>query len=456
MRAIPGLLAYGPTNTEVAAHSNMLGLDLVYGSRSDTPYRAMWDYEVLAFLSLWCLIVMYRNEYAVFLDGYNVIERMAQKRTTRSTPATSKHNTSSIDNGANKRLIAQGISNVLVEREATRSGNGEASHDSGMGGRRQAPLAREMETVFRISICTVENQIKFATCTLLGSALTWWNSHVRIVGHDVSYAMNWTSLKKMMTNKYCPRGEIKKLEVEIWNLKVKGTNVFMSVLFPDMIHESVMESKPKTMQDAIEFGTELMDKKIRIFAERQSENKRKQDDNQHTKKNKRYETWARAYAGRCNRVGILARDVGSTAKMPYCIHPKGHWGRSFVSTTFSSQIDITPTTLDHYYDVELADGRIIGLNIIIQGCTLNFLNHPFNIDLMPVELGSFDVIIGMDWLAKYQAFIVFAEKIIQDLSGLPSTRQVEFQIDLIPGATPVAREPYRLALFRKWKILSDN
>ncbi|GKA08519.1 putative reverse transcriptase domain-containing protein [Tanacetum coccineum] len=87
--------------------------------------------------------------------------------------------------------------------------------------------------------------------------------------------------------------------------------------------------------------------------------------------------------------------------------------RSFVSTAFSSQIDITPTALDHYYDVEQADGRIIGLNTILRGCTLNILNHPFNIDLMPVELGSFDAIIGMDWLVKYQAIIVCAEKIVR-------------------------------------------
>ncbi|GJW12445.1 putative reverse transcriptase domain-containing protein [Tanacetum coccineum] len=87
--------------------------------------------------------------------------------------------------------------------------------------------------------------------------------------------------------------------------------------------------------------------------------------------------------------------------------------RSFVSTAFSSRIVITPTALDHDYNVELADGRIVGLNTIIRGCTLNFLNHPFNIDLMPVELGSFDVIIGMDWLANYHAVIVCAEKIIR-------------------------------------------
>ncbi|GJY70353.1 putative reverse transcriptase domain-containing protein [Tanacetum coccineum] len=194
--------------------------------------------------------------------------------------------------------------------------------------------------------------------------------------------------------------------------------------------------------------------------------------------------------------------------------------RSFVSTTFSSLIDITPTTLDHYYDVELADGKIIGINTIIRGCTLNFLNHPFNINLLPVELGSFDVIIGMDWLSKYHAVIDCAEKIVripwgnetlivhgdgsnqgngtrlniisctkthkyllkghhvflasitaketedrsgekrledvpivrdfpevfpEELPGLPPTRQVEFQIDLMPGAAPVARAPYRLA-----------
>ncbi|GJT32797.1 putative reverse transcriptase domain-containing protein [Tanacetum coccineum] len=192
--------------------------------------------------------------------------------------------------------------------------------------------------------------------------------------------------------------------------------------------------------------------------------------------------------------------------------------RSFVSTAFSSQIDITPTTLDHYYDVELADGRIIGSNTILKGCTLNILNHPFNIDLMPVELGGFDAIIGMDWLVKYQEIIVCAEKIIcipwgnetlivqgdrsnqgpearlhiisytktqeymlkgcpvflenvntketkdksekkrledvvwdcpdvfpEDLPDLPPTRQVEFQIDFIPGVAPVAEAPYRLA-----------
>ncbi|GJV36076.1 putative reverse transcriptase domain-containing protein [Tanacetum coccineum] len=70
--------------------------------------------------------------------------------------------------------------------------------------------------------------------------------------------------------------------------------------------------------------------------------------------------------------------------------------RSFISTAFSSLINIAPTPLENSYDVELADGKIVGIDTIIRGCTLNFLNHPFNIDLMPMELGSFDIIIGMD------------------------------------------------------------
>ncbi|GKE62896.1 reverse transcriptase domain-containing protein, partial [Tanacetum coccineum] len=216
---------------------------------------------------------------------------------------------------------------ALAARDADKSQNGEDSHDYGTGVRRQAPLARKcaylgfmkcnplyfkgtegvvelthwfeiMETMFRISNCTMENQVKFATCTLLGGALTWWNSHIKTVGHDIAYEITWTNLKKKMTDKYCPRGEIKKVKVKTCYLKVKGTNMvsynqcFQELTLmcarmfleesdkieryigslPDMIYRSVMASKAKTMQDAIEFTTELLDKKIITFAERHAIN----------------------------------------------------------------------------------------------------------------------------------------------------------------------------------------
>ncbi|GJV47358.1 putative reverse transcriptase domain-containing protein [Tanacetum coccineum] len=314
-----------------------------------------------------------------------------------------------------------------------------------------------------------------------------------------------------MTDKYCSRVEIKKLEAELWNLKVKGTGVIrynqrfqkLTLLcvrmfpeefdkikryvsgLPDMIHGSIVALKPKTMQEAIEIAIELMDKKIYTFPEFKIPTNR---GNQARNGNAPAKVYAVGRAGTNPDSNVMTGTFLLNNYYATVLFDTGA-DRSFVSTAFSFQIDITPTALDHYYDVELADGRIIGLNTILRGCILNFLNHPFNIDLMPVELGSFDVIIGMDWLAKYQAIIVCAEKIVriswgnetlivflahvttketedksekkrledvpivrnfpkvfpEDLLGLPSTRQMEFQIDLIPSVAPIARAPYRLA-----------
>ncbi|GJY32454.1 putative reverse transcriptase domain-containing protein [Tanacetum coccineum] len=120
--------------------------------------------------------------------------------------------------------------------------------------------------------------------------------------------------------------------------------------------------------------------------------------------------------------------------------------RCFVSSTFSALLDVVPSTLDTSYAVELVDGRISETNIILRGYTLGLLGHSFDIDLMPVKLGSFDVIIGMDWLVKYHALIVCDEKIVR----IPYGDEVliirgDNYDNGIPGAAPVARAPYRLA-----------
>nr|GEY06315.1 hypothetical protein [Tanacetum cinerariifolium] len=267
---------------------------------------------------------------------------------------------------------AWGVANALAARDADRNTNGDDSHVSGTGTKGVVELTQwfeKMETVFRISNCSVENQIKFSTCALLGSALTWWNSHIMTVGHDVAYVMTWADLKKKMTDKYCPRVEMKKLEFELWNLKVKSTDVIgynqrfleLALLYvrmfleesdkieryvsglPDMIYESAAASKPKTMQEEIKMATELMNKKIRTFTKCQTDTKRKQDDNQQQEQNKKQNN-GRAYTAgfgekepygeskplcaKCNyhhdspcalkchkynKVGHLARDCRSTA-----------------------------------------------------------------------------------------------------------------------------------------------
>ncbi|GJV63481.1 putative reverse transcriptase domain-containing protein [Tanacetum coccineum] len=342
------------------------------------------------------------------------LKKMAPKRTTRANPAATTA-TTSVTNEQLKRLITQGVADVLAECEATRSGNGKDNHDSGMGVKRQA-LMKCKPLYFKGTEGVVE-------LTQWFERMETWNSHVKTVGHDVAYAMTWTNLKKKMTDKYCPRGEVKKLEGEMWNLKSDKIEKYVGGL-PDMIHRSVMASKPKTLHDAIEFATELMDKKIRTFAERQRSSEMKPYGGSKplcTKCNYHHDGQCAPKCHKCNRVGHLARDCRSTTNANTANNQKGHWAvkvyavgragtnpesnvitgmfllnnryasilfdtgadRSFVSTTFSSQIDITPTTLDHYYDVKLVDKRIIGLNTIIRGFTLNFLNHPFNIDLMP-------------------------------------------------------------------------
>ncbi|GKA53228.1 putative reverse transcriptase domain-containing protein [Tanacetum coccineum] len=158
--------------------------------------------------------------------------------------------------------------------------------------------------------------------------------------------------------------------------------------------------------------------------------------------------------------------------------------KSFVNTSFSHLIDINMVRLDTSYEVELADGNIVSTNTILQGCTLNLVNYLFEINLMPIELVTFDVIIKMDWLVEREAIIVCGKKVARkyvergcslfvahvtkkepakrslkdvpvirdfpevfpdDLPRLPPPRQVEFRIELVPGAAPIARAPYNLA-----------
>ncbi|GKD64032.1 hypothetical protein Tco_1306140, partial [Tanacetum coccineum] len=164
--------------------------------------------------------------------------------------------TTPMTDAAIKALIAQGVATTLVEYEANRgSGNGDDSHDSGSS-RRTEQAARDN--------CTVACQIKFATCTLLGNALTWWNSYVKTVGHDAAYGTPWLKLALMCSRMFPEESD----EVE----KYVGGLL-------NMIHGCMMDSKPKIMQDTIKFATESMDQKIRTFADCQAENKRKLDDN---------------------------------------------------------------------------------------------------------------------------------------------------------------------------------
>ncbi|GJX14354.1 reverse transcriptase domain-containing protein [Tanacetum coccineum] len=87
--------------------------------------------------------------------------------------------------------------------------------------------------------------------------------------------------------------------------------------------------------------------------------------------------------------------------------------RSLTPVKISPLSNTVPSTVDTRYSVELADEKVLGIDTIIEDCELNFLNHLFKIDLIPIEPGSFDVIIGMNWLTRYHAMIIRDKKIVR-------------------------------------------
>ncbi|GJR96284.1 reverse transcriptase domain-containing protein [Tanacetum coccineum] len=473
------------------------------------------------------------------------------------------------------------------------------------------------ESVFSRSRCAEENKVTFATGTLTDDALSWWNAYAQPMGVEQANQITWTELKRLLTNKYCPRTEIRKMEEELYNLTVKGNDLKpyvrrfqeLTILCPNMvpnteklleafigglprsIEGNVTASKPQTLEEAINIAQRLMDQVTKHTpVQVSSDNKRKQEavrayavtpsgNNRYAgdlplckRCNLHHTGPCTGKCNICNKVGHLTKNcqnkkpaTGSN-QLPVTVichacGEKGHYtnqcrktninaqgraymlrdknahqdpnvvtgtfllnqhlakvlfdsgaDKSFISISLASKLNSPSIIIDTFYDIEMADKNLVSTNTVIKGCTLTLLDQPFEIDLMPIKLGSFDVVISMDWLSKYHAKILCDEKVIhipingetliirgdqsktrlnlisciktkryifrgcqvfriqvmenksdkkrledipvvkefsdvfpEDLPGLPPVRHVEFQIDLIPGAAPIARTPYRLA-----------
>nr|GEZ93726.1 hypothetical protein [Tanacetum cinerariifolium] len=285
---------------------------------------------------------------------YNHCNNVPPKRTSTAARAAAAAPMTAV---VVEQLIKARVSAKLANHETLRNSTnnqGDRSHNSDIGMRGTVCTSREctymdflnckpltfkgtegvvvltqwfekMESLFHISNCAVENQVKFSTCTFLGIALTWWNSHMKDVTQDVAYAMDWKTLRKMMTDKYYPRDEIKKLEIELWNLK--EVKKYVDGL-PDMIQENVMSYQPKTMAKAIEFANDYMGKKVLTISETNRGNQR------------------------------------GNGNAPTKVYVVGNAGTN-------------------------PDSNVV------------------------TELGSFDVIIGVDWLLKYHAVIDCTENIVR-------------------------------------------
>ncbi|KAI3686197.1 hypothetical protein L1987_79870 [Smallanthus sonchifolius] len=382
-------------------------------------------------------------------------------------------------------------------------GNGRGGRAGGRGGRGNINMtAAELTTLINERVAEAvaathaainaggqhnHQQVKYASGTLEGPALTWWNSQVQMLTLEMANALPWDEFKTMLRGEYCPRGEVQKLEGEFWNLKMEGSEIeayttrshelanlcpqmvtppykriekFIDGLVPQ-IQSMVTSSNPTTIQQAIRLAHRLTDQAVaqgtlppRGALSKTADNKRKfdssfpktfqsnpasqQQQQQHRKfepsKNNNQSNSSQqnqgSYIGKYpkrafqenypqlrrngigngngnNHQGGEARNDRNVVNGMFLLND--HYAyvlfdtgadRSFISRELSSQLEINPTLLEHHYTVEIADGKVIEATHILKGCQLELSGHKLDIDLMPVTLGSFDIIVGMDWLSE--------------------------------------------------------
>ncbi|GJV94498.1 reverse transcriptase domain-containing protein [Tanacetum coccineum] len=254
---------------------------------------------------------------------------------------TSTSKTPSITLAAIQQLITDGITAALEVQAATMANADNPNRNTGP---REIPVAKRgnykefincqpfyfngtkgaidlirwferTESVFSRSKCAEEDRVTFATDTLTNDALSWWNAYVQPIGIEQANMITWTELKRLLTNKYCPRTEVKKMEDEFYNLVVKGNDIKtyvrifqeLAVLCPNMVpnSEKLMEafiggfprsikgnvtaSKPQTLEKATNIAHRLMDQIIKHdFVQETNNHKRKFVDKRNTIDNNNY------------------------------------------------------------------------------------------------------------------------------------------------------------------------
>nr|GEX67898.1 reverse transcriptase domain-containing protein [Tanacetum cinerariifolium] len=371
-------------------------------------------------------------------------EKMAPKRArttrenldpTRTTTATEPMTQEAINN-----LIAQRVTEALAKYETQRNSvvNRDTSHTTGTGPEH---------------------------------ALTWWNSHMRAVSQEVAYAMPWKTLRQMITAKYCPRGKVKKLMFPEESDDIKR---YVGGL-PEMIRGHVMSYEPKSMQKAIEFANDQMN----------------QQNQQPFKRNNNV-AWAYAagsgekkpYRGtkplcpRCNfhhdgpcspkctnrkRTGHIARDCRSRAANTNNNNNNNNYNNRRATTAYQGVPTCFECGAQGHFKNNFPKLRNRFQGNRNQGNQNQDGNR--NAVARAYEVGTAggnpntNIVMDTFLLNNRCASILFDtganKSFVSTAFSLPPTRHVEFQIDLIPGAAPVARAPYRLATSEMKELLDQ-
>nr|GEX21492.1 putative reverse transcriptase domain-containing protein [Tanacetum cinerariifolium] len=339
---------------------------------------------------------------------YLTLKRLGEMDRTMQPKAMSQ--------AAIERLITQRVNAVLeAERAGRVNEGGEGSNENETGGQDRSKM------VFSISDCAERNKVKFAAATLQGKALTWWNSQVAKLGLNVEIGKSWGDMKKMMLEEFCSDKEIQRMKDELRSLKLRDTNI---AAYTQRFHELVLlcpeavltkkkkveayikdflenikgettSSRPVNMNEVVRMAHTLMEQKIQAKAERVFEgNKRKWENSQGGNRNNNprgnYQGNTRHQQYNNQRQGN-ARALTNAPAEP--VEYKG----------YKPLCNNCEQALRRAYVIKEAD-KDQGPNVV--------MGHLFKIDLMPIELGTFDVIIGMDWLVEQDAVIVCGKKVV--------------------------------------------
>ncbi|KAJ9544966.1 hypothetical protein OSB04_024673 [Centaurea solstitialis] len=402
-----------------------------------------------------------------------------------------------------------------------------------------------MESVLHISKCSERNKVEYAACLLQGRALTCWNTQVQTRGREATGQISWEDFKTMLKEEFCPRSEIQKLEVELWHHEMIGSDISTyTTLVPHLvtpeqnrvdryvwglspvIRGNVTAADPNTLQEAVNLANQLTSNVVRsgTFPSDSAKGKRKMEEHAREsrtcfecgsldhfrsacpKRNQRPYANPTPPANQGNRGGLAlgrAFVIGAEeAKQnpdvvtgtfllnnyPASVLFDSGADRSYVSLKFRPKINKKSQNLREENVIEYSNGELVKASKVVKKCTLSLEGKHFSIDLIPIKIRSFDIIIGMDRMSNHRATICCAEKIVmvalpeggvlevhgekpkrdikiakdkriqyipvvrefpevfpEELPGLPPYRQVEFHIDLVPKAAPVAKSPYRLA-----------
>nr|GEX06532.1 reverse transcriptase domain-containing protein [Tanacetum cinerariifolium] len=319
-----------------------------------------------------------------------------------------------------------------VKQDDNVEANGNNGNDNGNGNRN--PNVNNGGIVLVTRECTYQDFVKCQPLNFKGTkgviVLTRWFEKIETkVGVDTAYAMTWKALIKLMTERF---QELTMLCTKMVLEEEYHVKRYIGGL-PNNIQRNVIVAEHTRLQDAVCIANNLMDQKLKGYAIKNVENKKRNKIGNKTRNNK---AKARAYAIRgggaspdSNIATADGRILETNVILRGCTlgllgHPFNIDLMTVVLGSFDVIINMDRLAKYHAviicdekivhvsYAVELANERILENNVILRGCTLGLLGHSFNTDLIHVELSSFDVIIGIDWLAKYHVVIVCDEKIV--------------------------------------------